>query len=183
MGLTGAYNGTPGHLWIKFKIETSPHFRRAGPDIFVTAPISFTTAALGGHVLVPTLTGEAKVKVPAGTQSGDKRAMRNKGIPVVNRSNSFGTQYITFHVEVPRTLTDEQRKLLEEFKDLSEGGGEPEEKPHPTEAPEAGESSGTGDGQGKKGKDKRPEVRPMITEHVSNFSSFFVLSSSALMGL
>eukprot|EP00808_Paulinella_micropora_P001980 g75162.t1 len=150
-GHAGAHKGTPGHLWIKFKIEPSNVFHRVGADIYVTAPISFTTAALGGHVMVPTLSGEAKVKVTPGTQSGDKRAMRSKGIPVVNRPKSFGDQYVTFHVEVPKTLTKEQTALLEQLRDLGEN--EPS-KPHPTDptnTPEASSKDSSSSDNTKKG--------------------------------
>eukprot|EP00457_Paulinella_chromatophora_P002675 gb/GEZN01002680.1/.p1 GENE.gb/GEZN01002680.1/~~gb/GEZN01002680.1/.p1 ORF type:complete len:473 (+),score=70.48 gb/GEZN01002680.1/:899-2317(+) len=146
-GHAGLYKGSPGHLWIKFKIDPSPVFHRAGPDIFVTAPISFTTAALGGHVMVPTLAGEAKVKVPPGTQSGDKRAMRGKGVPVLNRPKSFGNQFVTFHVEVPTSLTNDQRALLEQYRAL---GDETPSPPHPTKPSEDKPGATTGDGDNTK---------------------------------
>jgi molecular chaperone DnaJ len=82
-------------------VEPDSRFTREGPDVHVNAPVMFTTAALGGYTTVPSLKGEVTLKVPAGTQPGDRAVMRGKGIRVLHR-NQYGNQYVHFQVEIPK---------------------------------------------------------------------------------
>lgn len=124
-GETGLHAGPPGDLYIFLSVKPHEIFQRDGADLFCRVPISFTTAALGGEIEVPTLDGgRSKVKVPAGTQTGKQFRLRSKGMPVL-RSQQFGDLYIQATVETPVNLNRRQRELLEEFEAVSS------EKTHP----------------------------------------------------
>jgi molecular chaperone DnaJ len=102
-------------------------FERHGDDLFCEIPIKFTLASLGGTIEVPTLSGKASLKIPAGTQSGTTFRLKGKGMPNL-RSGSHGDQLVRVHVEVPTSLSPEQRKKLEEFALLSGDADEPMSK-------------------------------------------------------
>jgi molecular chaperone DnaJ len=93
-------------------------FERHGVDLLCEVPVSFTQAALGAEVEVPTLEGPVKMKVPAGTQSGRVFRLRGKGIADIH-GRGRGDQHVRVVVEVPAHLSPEQRRLLEEFAKLS----------------------------------------------------------------
>lgn len=108
-----------GDLELVFRVEEHPFFKRQKDDVFCHVPITFTVAALGGEVEVPTLEGKAKVRVPAGTQPGAQLRLKGKGIP--RRGGGRGDQKIEVSLEVPTQLTARQRELLEELaKELGE---------------------------------------------------------------
>lgn len=113
-GDAGRMNGPKGHIFVKIEVGSHPHFKRDGFDIHVEAPITMAQAALGTSVPVPTLTGEVSLKVAAGTQPGEKRIMRGKGVKMLNRSG-HGDQYVHFKVHVPTKLTKRSRELLEQY--------------------------------------------------------------------
>lgn len=108
-----------GDLELVFHVEAHPFFKRIKDDVVCTVPISFTVAALGGEVEVPTLEGKARVRVPQGTQHGAVLRLKNKGIP--RRTGGRGDQRIEVLLEVPTKLSERQRALLEELaKELGE---------------------------------------------------------------
>lgn len=113
-GNAGPFGGPRGHMWVKLRVGSHPLFRRDGQDIHYTAEIPMSKAALGGHITVPTLTGEVRLEVPAGTQNGDRRVMRNKGIKHMTRS-TLGSQFVHFKVETPKIRTARQRELMQEL--------------------------------------------------------------------
>ena len=120
-GEAGAGGGPPGDLYIVVDVEPHKVFQRDRGDLLIDVPISFTTAALGGEVEVPTLAGRVKLKVPAGTQSDKLLRMRGKGIHSV-RERSVGDLICRTRVETPVNLTARQRELLRELDDtLSDG--------------------------------------------------------------
>ena len=110
----------PGDLEITIQVRTHPFFRRDGDDVLCTVPVTFTHAALGGEVEVPTLDGKGKLKVPAGTQPG--AVLRIKGKGIAHRGGlGRGDQRVEVAIEVPTQLTARQRQLLEELaKELGE---------------------------------------------------------------
>lgn len=116
-GEGGQKGGPAGDLYIVIAIKPHPHFRRRDNDILVEIPISFTQAALGAEVEVPTLEGPYKLKVPEGTQNGDNFRLKNKGIAHL-RGYGRGDQTVTVRVEVPRKLADKERELLRELAHL-----------------------------------------------------------------
>ncbi len=110
--------GEPGDLHVVVHVLPHKHFERQGNDIYCAVPISFTQAALGADIQVPTLNGKrARVKIPAGTQHGKVLRLKNEGIPVVNSSRR-GDMYIKIHVDVPKRVSGRAKDLLKELADL-----------------------------------------------------------------
>ena len=122
-GEPGTNGGPPGDLYIEIRIKKHDIFEREGDDLHCAVPISFTTAALGGEIDVPTLSGKAAIDIPEGTQAGKQFRLRGKGIKGV-RASYPGDLYCHIAVETPVKLTEHQRKLLRELEDsLKKGGG------------------------------------------------------------
>jgi len=117
-GEAGVQGGQTGDLYIVLSVREHELFERHGDDLFCEIPIRFTLATLGGSIEVPTLFGKATLKIPAGTQSGTTFRLREKGMPSL-RGRRQGDQLVRVHVEVPTSLTSDQRKALEEFAKLS----------------------------------------------------------------
>lgn len=123
-GELGLYGGPPGDLYVYLTVEEHPIFRREEQDILLDVPLSFSQAALGAEIEVPTLKGKEKIKVPAGTQPGHIFRLKGKGFPYLRGSGS-GDQLCRIVVEVPTTLTSRQREILQEFDALSTDGSMP----------------------------------------------------------
>ena len=124
-GEAGVRGGPTGDLYIFLAIKPHEFFQRDGADVFCSAPISMTTAALGGSIDVPTLDGaRVKVPVPAGSETGRQFRLKGKGMPVL-RSKVQGDMYIRIEVETPKHLTRRQRELLEEFERESKAENNP----------------------------------------------------------
>ncbi|PZP99764.1 MAG: molecular chaperone DnaJ [Variovorax paradoxus] len=122
-GEPGSNGGPPGDLYIEMRIKKHDIFERDGGDLHCTVPVSFITAALGGEIEVPTLSGKAAIDIPEGTQAGKQFRLRGKGIKGVRESYP-GDLYCHIAVETPVKLTEHQRKLLRELEDsLRKGGG------------------------------------------------------------
>jgi molecular chaperone DnaJ len=126
-GEAGLAGGRPGDLYIVITVQEHELFERQGDDLFCEIPIKFTLATLGGSIEVPTLSGKASLKMPPGTQSGTTFRLRGKGMPNL-RTGNHGDQLVRVHVEVPQTLTSEQRKVLEEFARVCGDANEPTSK-------------------------------------------------------
>ena len=112
MGNAAAQNGEPGDLIAVFEEKPHEHFTRHGDNIVCDKTISFTTAALGGSVTVPTLDSEAKLRIPAGTQSGKVMRMRGKGVPHLHRGGR-GDLLVRITVWVPTKLSSEDKQILD----------------------------------------------------------------------
>lgn len=110
--------GTRGDLYITFRIAPDNTFTRSGDDLHIRLVLPLTTAVLGGEVNVPTLTGEVRMKVGAGTQPGSKMRLRGKGMPKYKKETERGDLIVTFDVHIPETLTDEQRALYMRLQQL-----------------------------------------------------------------
>ena len=114
-GEAGLRGGPAGDLYIFLSIKPHAFFQRDGADLYSRVPISMVTAALGGEFTTPTIDGsDAKVKIPAGTQTGKQFRLRGKGMPIL-RSRDTGDLYIQVVIETPQNLTKRQRELLEAF--------------------------------------------------------------------
>jgi molecular chaperone DnaJ len=113
-GEAGIRGGAAGDLYVVIHIKEHPIFQREEDNLYCEVPISFTLAALGGEIAVPTLEGKANLKVPAGTQSGQVFKLRGKGVVNVN-GRDRGDLLARLLVEVPSRLNTEQRQKLEEF--------------------------------------------------------------------
>ena len=120
-GEAGARGAPPGDLYIFLHLKRHPVFEREGTTLFAKAPISFTTAALGGSITVPGLDREDhEFKIPAGIQSGKQLRLRGAGMPVLN-GRGAGDLIIEVEVETPSKLTAKQRELLEAFRETETG--------------------------------------------------------------
>ena len=118
-GEAGLRGGPAGDLYIFIDVREHPIFQRDGLDLHCRVPVSFTTAALGGEVEVPTIDGgRSRVKVPPGAQSGKTMRLRAKGMPAL-RGGGAGDMLIELGVETPVNLTSRQKELLREFEGLS----------------------------------------------------------------
>ena len=114
-GEAGPNNGPAGDLYVQIDVSDHAIFQRDGKHLYCEVPISFVDAALGGELDVPTLDGRVKLKVPAETQTGKVFRLRGKGVTQV-RGSGVGDLLCKVVLETPVKLTDEQRKLLGEFK-------------------------------------------------------------------
>jgi molecular chaperone DnaJ len=123
-GEAGMAGGQAGDLYIVISVAEHEIFERQNDDLFCEIPIKFTLATLGGSIEVPTLSGKASLKIPVGTQSGTTFRLKGKGMPSL-RGGHHGDQLVRVHVEVPTSLTAEQRKKLEEFAQISGDANEP----------------------------------------------------------
>jgi molecular chaperone DnaJ len=116
-GVPGPRNGPPGDLLAVLDIEEDKRFERHGEDLVFDLPVSFSQAALGGEVRVPTPYGEAPLKIQPGTQTGTVYRLRGQGLPRLGE-NSRGDLHVRIHVWTPAALTDEQRRLFEQVAKL-----------------------------------------------------------------
>jgi molecular chaperone DnaJ len=121
-GEPGTNGGPPGDLYIEIRLKKHDIFEREGDDLHCVVPISFTRAALGGEIEVPTLAGKAAIDIPEGTQAGKQFRLRGKGIKGV-RSSYPGDLYCHISVETPVKLSEHQRKLLKELDESLKKGG------------------------------------------------------------
>ena len=117
-GDAGILGGPSGDLYVEMEVKPSDVFERRGNDLFCEVPIPITTAILGGPVQVPTITGMEQLDIPAGTQTGTTLRVRRKGMPSP-RGTGRGDEYVRIRVEVPRSLSSDQKKKLREFASLS----------------------------------------------------------------
>jgi molecular chaperone DnaJ len=111
--------GGSGDLYLFIRITAHNIFRRVRNDLEMDLLVSFTRSALGGEIEAPTLSGTVTIKLPAGTESGKVFRVRGKGMPDVHESGSFGDLYVRVMIDVPKKLSAEQRRLLEEFAKVS----------------------------------------------------------------
>ena len=119
-GEPGRNGGPAGDLYITCTVRPHKIFKRDRYDLYCDVPISFTQAALGGEIDVPTLGGTTKYNIPAGTQEGTSFRIRGDGIQKM-RGTSHGDLFFTVHVEVPKHLGEKQKELLRQFEDSLNG--------------------------------------------------------------
>jgi molecular chaperone DnaJ len=103
-----------GNLYVVISVRKHLYFKRQNSDVFLELPINVAQAALVDEIEVPTLDGNEKLGVPAGTQTGETFRLRGKGIPYL-RGGGRGDQLVTVYVVTPKKLTPEQRELFEEL--------------------------------------------------------------------
>ncbi|MBN2640214.1 MAG: molecular chaperone DnaJ [Victivallales bacterium] len=114
-GEAGRNGGRNGDLYVVIHVQAHDIFKREDNDILCEVPIDFVTAALGGVIEVPTITGKAKMKIPEGTQSGSVLRLKGKGVPSL-RGGHRGDQHVRIFVEVPKNLNREQKEALQNFR-------------------------------------------------------------------
>ncbi len=125
-GEEGERGGPPGDLFIFIYVEAHDFFSREGDDVICEIPISFTQAALGTEIEVPTLNGTKNLKIPKGTESGEVFRIKGEGFPRI-RGYGRGDEIVQVMVRTPKNLTKKQEELLREFEELSRKGDKGEE--------------------------------------------------------
>ena len=118
-GNAGLNGGPPGDLYLIIKAGTHPVFTRVGDDIYVTVPVTVPEAALGAKIDVPTIDGRAQLKIPPGTQSGQKLRMREKGVPSAAREGTRGDEIVEVKVVVPKVQDERSKEILRELAKLN----------------------------------------------------------------
>jgi molecular chaperone DnaJ len=113
-GGLGISDGPRGDLFVTFRVKGHDTFERQGNDIYTKLKIGLVQALLGAEIEIPTIDGTVKMKIPAGTQPGTLLRLKGKGVSSIKNSKK-GDQFVKIDIEIPRDLTPEQRKLIEEF--------------------------------------------------------------------
>jgi molecular chaperone DnaJ len=126
-GEAGAHGGPAGDLYIVLHVKEHAFFDREGNDLHCVIPISFSQAALGAEIMVPTMEDDHQLKIPEGTQSGTTFRVRHKGVPVVN-SHGKGDLFVEVRVQTPGKLNKRQRELLQELDGLGRVENKPQRK-------------------------------------------------------
>ena len=127
-GCVGVNGGPNGDVLAEVYIKRHPIFQRNGMDVYCEVPISFTQAALGGEIQVPTLDGKITFEIPEGTQTGKEFSMADRGIPDVGNPKRRGRHRFTVVVETPTRLTKEQRELLQKLDETLDNKSTPKRK-------------------------------------------------------
>jgi molecular chaperone DnaJ len=118
-GNAGARGGPPGDLYVIIRTGEHSVFRREGDDIHLTVPITATEAALGAKIEVPTVDGRTVLKIPPGTQSGQKLRLREKGVPSATKESVRGDEIVEVKVTVPMPRDEKTKELLRELAKLN----------------------------------------------------------------
>ena len=127
-GEAGVKGGPRGDLHVNFKVKEHPLFERHGQDLLCRVPISYSQAALGAEIEIPTLAGRESLTVKPGTQPADMTRIRQKGMPDPNGRRGSGDLIVEFQIEVPRKVSGEQQRLLRELAELEESNVLPQRK-------------------------------------------------------
>ena len=114
-GARGA-GGRHGDLYLRVRVAPDPTFERRGDDLSTTVHVPLTSAVLGGEAQVPTLEGSIGIKIPPGTPAGQVFRLRGHGLPHLGEKGARGDLLATLAVELPRSLTSEQKQLFEELR-------------------------------------------------------------------
>ena len=117
-GNPGQNGGPNGDLFITFNIKEDPHFKRKGDDLTSEVEIDLYTAVLGGEVLIKTLDGSVNLKVKPETQNGTKVRLKGKGFPRYKKEGEFGDLFVTYMIKIPTHLTEKEKELFQQLKDL-----------------------------------------------------------------
>jgi molecular chaperone DnaJ len=127
-GEAGERGGMRGDLYVHILVKSHSLLARQGNDLYCEMFIPFSIAALGGEVIVPTLDGQVRLRIPAGTPSGKVFRLRERGMPYLGR-NSRGDELVRVEVEVPTRLSDKEKTLLQEWaRERKEDTGTPKKK-------------------------------------------------------
>lgn len=119
-GDAGPNGGPAGDLYIFLKVKNDPTFRREGPEIYSDANISYADAILGASLKVPVVDGEVTIKVPPGTQPEQVMRLKGNGAPVLGDASKRGDHYVTMKIEIPSSISQEEKELVEKLQALRE---------------------------------------------------------------
>ncbi|HEY0786971.1 MAG TPA: J domain-containing protein [Acidobacteriaceae bacterium] len=118
-GNAGGHGGAPGDLYLVMRIGSHPIFARQGDDIAVKVPVTVVEAALGAKIEVPTIDGRTQLKIPPGTQNGQRLRMRERGVPSAVHEGKRGDQMVTVEVVVPQLRDERSKEILRELAKLN----------------------------------------------------------------
>ncbi|HUE83332.1 MAG TPA: molecular chaperone DnaJ [Pyrinomonadaceae bacterium] len=118
-GEGGRLGAQPGDLHIITNVGPHKHFTRKGDNIYVTVPITVPEAALGAKIEVPTVEGKAQLRVPPGTQSGQKFRLRQRGAPSLRNPGAHGDQFVEVQVTLPKVISEETKELLKQYSKIN----------------------------------------------------------------
>ncbi len=118
-GHGGRLGAEPGDLFILTNVGKHPFLTRKGDNVYVTVPITVSEAALGTKIEVPTVEGKAQLKIPSGTESGQKFRLRERGFPSLRNPTLRGDQFIEVKITLPRVLSEETKEVLRQFERLN----------------------------------------------------------------
>ncbi len=119
-GMGGRLGAPAGDLFIITNVGRHEHFTRKGDNIYVTIPLTVPEAALGAKIEVPTVEGKAQLRIPPGTQSGQKFRLRERGVPSLRNPNARGDQFVEVQVTLPKIISEETKELLKRYAQLNE---------------------------------------------------------------
>eukprot|EP00520_Triparma_pacifica_P009996 CAMPEP_0118661798 /NCGR_PEP_ID=MMETSP0785-20121206/16482_1 /TAXON_ID=91992 /ORGANISM="Bolidomonas pacifica, Strain CCMP 1866" /LENGTH=414 /DNA_ID=CAMNT_0006555283 /DNA_START=18 /DNA_END=1262 /DNA_ORIENTATION=+ len=117
-GDAGPKGGPSGDLYIFLKVKPDKRFRREGPEIYSDVTVSYVDAILGASVKVPVVDGEVEIKIPPGTQPKQVMRIKGKGAPRLGNAQQRGDHYVTVNIEIPKTISDKEKALVESLRDL-----------------------------------------------------------------
>ena len=115
----GRLGAPPGDLFVVTNVGSHKYFTRKGDNIYVTVPITVPEAALGAKIEVPTVEGKAQLRIPPGTQSGQKFRLRQRGAPSLRTPNAHGDQFVEVQVMLPKVISEETKELLRQYSKLN----------------------------------------------------------------
>jgi molecular chaperone DnaJ len=118
-GHGGRLGAEPGDLYIVTNVGKHPFFTRKGDNIYVTVPITVPEAALGAKIEVPTVEGKAQLRIPPGTESGQKFRLRERGFPSLRNPELRGDQFVEVKITLPKIISEETKELLRQFEKLN----------------------------------------------------------------
>ncbi len=118
-GNAGTLGAPSGDLYLIIKVETNPVFTRQGDDITLRVPVTMSEAALGAKIEVPTIDGRAQLRIPPGTQGGQRLRMRERGVPSASVEGKRGDQIVTIDITIPQVRDERSKEILREFAKLN----------------------------------------------------------------
>ncbi len=118
-GHGGRLGAPPGDLYIITNVGNHKYFRRKGNNIYVTVPITVAEAALGAKIEVPTVEGKTKLRIPPGTQSGQRIRLREKGVPSLRNKEVRGDQFVEVKITLPKVISEETKDLLRQWEKVN----------------------------------------------------------------
>jgi curved DNA-binding protein len=117
-GESGFAGGKPGSLFLNITVAEHEVFERRDNDLLMDIDVPLYAAVMGGDVRIPTLSGDVKLKIPPGTQSGKTIRLKDRGMPLLHEDDAYGDLYARVMIQIPEGLTDEEYELFEQLADL-----------------------------------------------------------------
>ena len=118
-GAKGSNDANRGDLFIRIRVKENPKFIRKGNDLYQIVNVNLYDAILGNEMIVEAISGKFKIKIDTGTQNGKTIRLKGKGMPIYEKPSYFGDLYLQFQVQIPEKLTEKQKSLFEELKEIS----------------------------------------------------------------